>query len=210
MFMAREKDLSRTGRLWLALPPLATGAALVIYILSGFSLPVLVALNFCLGGLVVYRVWHFTPTEARPLLKRRALAGTIGGVAAIFAYDGIRLGLVKFFHFTFWPFDIFAVFGRALLGADAPDAAKIIAGVLFHCVNGIGFGVAFAFLWKAPTIWKGIAWGLFLECCMITLYPGWLHVKFMEEFVSVSIVGHLAYGVVLGSVTKRYLAPSNA
>lgn len=202
-------DLNRSRRLWLVLPPLATGAALVIYILSGFSLPILVALNAGLGSLLVYRVWHFTPLESRPQLKNRARAGALAGVAAIFAYDAVRLFLVKFFHFTFWPFDIFAVFGQALLGPDASTLAKWIAGILFHCANGIGFGVAFAFLWKVPTIWKGLAWALFLECCMVTLYPGWLRIRVMEEFLSVSIVGHLVYGLVLGSMTQRCLARAN-
>ena len=196
-------------RVLLALPFLSTGAALVAYILSGISLPLVIAINVCLGGLLAYRVWRHTSAEARPQLKKRAWVGVVAGIAAIFAYDAIRLFLVKAFHITFWPFDIFSIFGRALLGAEAPATAKLIAGVLFHCANGIGFGVAFVFLWRRPTIWAGITWGLFLECCMISLYPGWLRINLMEEFLSVSILGHITYGSVLGGIAQRLLSTSD-
>ena len=144
--------------------------------------------------------------EQRQALKHRTLVGAGGGLVGIVAYDTIRLVMVKVFHYRFWPFDILRIFGQALIGPNASHVMQTAAGVLFHATNGIAFGIAFVMICRRPTIWWGILWGLFLECCMVSLYPGWLHVKFMQEFLSVSIVGHLAFGLTLGGIAQRYLS----
>ena len=192
-------------RLWLVLLPLSTGGGLVVYILTKISLPLTVAGVFLAGLFLAVLVWRKTPVALRSPLKHRALVGAGAGLAAVVVYDVVRLALVKVFGFTFWPFDILRIFGEALIGSHASIVAKNLAGVLFHCANGVGFGVGFVFLWRRPTLLAGIIWGLILECCMVTLYPGWLHIKFMEEFLSVSIVGHIAYGLTLGGIAGRLL-----
>jgi hypothetical protein len=46
-----------------------------------------------------------------------------------------------------------------------------------------------------------------LEAAMLTVYPGWLDLEaVMEEFVTVSVFGHLAYGTALGIISQRWLA----
>ena len=51
----------------------------------------------------------------------------------------------------------------------------------------------------------GLAWAAVLELFMVSLYPGWLGLKPLDEFLSVSIFGHIVYGTVLGSVARRGL-----
>jgi hypothetical protein len=53
---------------------------------------------------------------------------------------------------------------------------------------------------------EGILWALGLELAMVAVYPGWLHIgALLEEFVAVSLIGHLAYGSVLGSLSRYWL-----
>jgi hypothetical protein len=44
---------------------------------------------------------------------------------------------------------------------------------------------------------------MILELAMVTVYPGWLDVKALNELISVSVVGHIVYGVVLGYTARK-------
>jgi hypothetical protein len=110
--------------------------------------------------------------------------------------------MVTVLHFTFWPFDIFSIFGRLLVGDNAPTAITTGVGILYHYANGIGFAIAFVFLFRRPGVLSGLVWAAMLEFFMVSLYPSWLNLKALDEFLSVSIVGHTIYGLVLGSVAR--------
>jgi hypothetical protein len=44
-----------------------------------------------------------------------------------------------------------------------------------------------------------------LEVIMVSLYPGWLNLAAIDEFVSVSVVGHAVYGATLGILARRFV-----
>ena len=192
----------------LALPPLTTGAGLVIYIVAGLSLPLAVGLVALIGLGVTWIVWRQTPATIRPILKHRAMVGLQAGIIATIAYDVCRYIFVTFLHFSFWPFDIFSIFGRLLIGDSAPATIAVAVGVLFHYANGIGFALGYVLLFRRPSIVTGLIWAAVLELFMVSLYPGWLGLKALDEFLSVSIFGHVVYGTVLGAFTRRRLSPS--
>ena len=48
----------------------------------------------------------------------------------------------------------------------------------------------------------GVAFALGLEACMVLLYPQWLRLQAVDEFLQVSIFGHVVYGVVLGFAAR--------
>ena len=48
----------------------------------------------------------------------------------------------------------------------------------------------------------GALWGLFLEAFQLTLYPDWLGIRFVDEFVRISALSHLAYGASLGLIAR--------
>ena len=52
---------------------------------------------------------------------------------------------------------------------------------------------------------SGVGWGLFLETFQLTLYPGWLNITTYKEFVTISFLGHIVYGLVLGALGHRWL-----
>jgi hypothetical protein len=189
-------------RVWFALLPLAGGIGLVTYIATRLSLLLGIALALAVGALAAWIIWRRTPSALRPILERRALIGAISGVLATLGYDLGRLILVNVLRFTFWPFDMFGIFGRLLLGAHAPVWAATAGGLLFHYINGTGFAVAFVFLFRRPGILTGLIWAGILEILMVFLYTSWLNLQPMGEFLSISVLGHSIYGLLLGAFTR--------
>jgi hypothetical protein len=54
---------------------------------------------------------------------------------------------------------------------------------------------------------SGIIWGLTLEFLQSILYPGWLGITtVLAEFLVISGLGHIAYGVTLGLGTRWILS----
>jgi len=73
----------------------------------------------------------------------------------------------------------------------------------YHVCNGTFFGVAYTLVFRRPTWWTGALWGIGLELCMATLYPSWLRIVMLREFLEVSAIGHVVYGSVLGLVAAK-------
>lgn len=189
---------------------LATGAALLVYVVSGVSLPAALALALTVAAAFSAAVWRGLAAPGRAEALRAIRAGIAAGAAATAAYDLSRWLIVEVAGFTFWPFDIFTLFGQALLGAEHTGPWVTLAGVAFHVVNGVGFGIAYTLWIGRRGVLAGVAWAMALETLMVTVYPGWLGLKALDEFLQVSILGHAAYGSVLGFTARRLLARADA
>jgi hypothetical protein len=198
--IARARLLLPFGALFLA-----SGLALVAYILSGISLAWTFAGSLSLSVLGGVVLGGGAPAARRVVVARAIRAGLLAGAVATPAYDIGRLILVRLTGITFWPFDIFGIVGRALVGPGQPEVLTTAAGVAYHLTNGMAFAVAYTVLFGRRGIVAGIAWGLFLEALQLTFYPGWLQMRSIGEFAQVSVVGHLIYGAVLGTLTRRWL-----
>jgi len=187
---------------------LASGAALLVYILAGVSLR-WTFLALTLAGLVVATtVLRRLPPERRRKAVRRIAIGAFSGLLATVAYDAVRLSLVEYAGLKINPLEAWRLFGIALTDPDQSRRTHMITGTAFHVCNGIAFGVAYtvAFGHRGPV--AGILWAFVLEGLMVSVYPGWLGLKALDEFLSVSVTGHVAYGLVLG-VLARALLRSN-
>jgi hypothetical protein len=196
----------RIRRAALAVLPLATGVALLLHIYLGGPLLLMVATAGSLTWLAAYLVWRRCPPALKAELLRRIRGGVVAGLAATAAYDLIRWLLLLVFHLTFQPFDIFFIFGKLLLaGFAAPHAVVMAAGMLFHWVNGVGFAIGYSILFGYRGWWAGLLWALGLEAVMLAVYPGWLDIRAIAEFRSISMTGHVVYGVVLGEMARRVL-----
>ena len=189
-----------------ALLPLATGAGLLGFLIARVSLWVGFAMVTALGVALVAVVWRGANRAQRTTILLRARAGVIAGLLATAAYDGSRYVLVKLFESPVWPFEALPAFGGLLLGADAPYEPRLIAGTLYHVINGVGFAMAYALFSKRPRVVTGLVWALVLELFMVTLYPTWINLKALDEFVRISALGHVVYGSVLGVVTRRLVS----
>lgn len=184
---------------------LASGASLVAYILTGAPLPAALAALVMGGGLFAAGSMAADPA-ARAAWAARVGAGAAAGLAGTAAYDASRWVLVQLGGFTVSPFTAIPLFGEALLAGQGGSATQQAAGVAFHLVNGICFGIAYT-VWFGPKGWRaGVVFALVLEACMLALYPGWLDVASLREFTQMSVLGHVGYGVALGSTARALVA----
>ena len=189
---------------------LATGASLVIYIVSGVSLLGATAVSIAtVAGFGRWRWLQLAPAE-RIEMARTLKLGVLSGALATAAYDVFRYLIIEVFAISFWPFDIFTHFGRGLVGADAPAVLVTAAGVLFHIANGVGFATAYTVAFGRAGWMAGIAWAMCLEVMMVSFYPGWLNMKALDEFLQVSVFGHFVYGSVLGYTSRRLLTRADS
>lgn len=201
------RRFTKEQRYWLLLAvlPLATGAALIVYVFAHISLGLALLAAAIIVAAVGIFTWRNLTPPARTEIVRRMRTGLLAGFAATICYDLIRWILVTVFHFTFWPFDIFPIFGRAIAGPQTAFDTAYTIGILYHYANGVLFAVAYAILLARRGWWTGILWALGLEACMLSIYPGWLHIQAFNEFLSISMLGHIVYGAVLGGVSHWWL-----
>src|SRR6266852_5098119 len=191
----------------------ASGGALVFYILSGVSLGGTFALAVAgaVAGAVAVRK-RIAP-DRRADLDRRLRAGLAAGLAGLAAYDGTRWAFVHVAHYRFKPFDVFSIFGQALAGRALVGAHHAtwwidVAGVAFHVTNGLGFATAYTVWMGRRGVVAGVVFALALNVAMILLYPGWLKIRLLGEFVQVAMLGHIAYGAAVGATARALLRRS--
>jgi hypothetical protein len=186
----------------LALVGLITGAGLVVYFLTGVSLPLaLLTIGVLFASSAGAVLCHLPIAQQREFV-RRVRVGALAGALATGAYDATRVTVVAL-GLDINPFAALPRFGELLLGTSSTVAT--VAGAGYHLVNGIGFAVAFTIVAGEHGPVAGVVWALALETLMLTFYPGWLDIRAMREFVSVSMSGHVAYGLCLGYLSRRLL-----
>ena len=185
---------------------LFSGVALITYIVSGVSL----RLGLGLGALVplaAFRlVWKRTGTDSRRRLVLQLKVGFAAGVIATGAYDITRFTLSRLDPTPYNPFEVIRIFGMLLVGASAGPIVVYSAGAAFHILNGLCFGIAYWLLFGRYGVGAAVVWGAFLEVFQLTLYPGWLNIRFYREFAQISATSHLVYGAVLGFGCKWFSA----
>ena len=59
---------------------------------------------------------------------------------------------------------------------------------------------------KRPHPVTGVLWALGLEAAMALLYPSFLIIKQYGEFLTMSVLGHVCYGLVIGAWARHRLA----
>lgn len=179
---------------------LSSGLALVIHVTVG--LPVLVVwLAALVGGAGLLGAMG---GSGGVLGDRRVLrAGLFPALAAVVAYDVSRLLLVELGGFPIHPFGAFPHFGGALVGSGGSETVRWVVGSGFHVINGIAFALAYVVLLGRRGVLTGIGWGLGLELAMIALYPRWLQIAELQLFLTMSVLGHVAYGATLGWTAAR-------
>lgn len=180
--------------------PFAGGAALVLHILADISLPLGILGLAVLGGGVALFVLSRMSAAQRRAMYQRARIGAVAGLIGTVAYDAARYGTVALFHMSFQPFHVMSVFGELFLGPGHSAGATFAAGFAYHLSNGTFFGLAYTLVFRHPLWWTGALWGIGLELCMATLYPRWLAIQQIGEFLEVSALGHVVYGATLGVV----------
>jgi hypothetical protein len=183
--------------------PLGSAAALVVHILTGLSLYAGIAILGGFGGAGFAFWWRQLVPPARRELGLRIKAAAGVGFVATLAYDFSRFALDSVWAAPINPFEAWPVFGELLTAAPRGSWLALAVGATYHLVNGVGLGVAYALVVKRPGPISGVLWGLGLELVMALLYPSWLRIRALEEFLTISIFGHVIYGFTLGMLGRR-------
>jgi hypothetical protein len=195
-----------------AVAALANGIALLANIVVGYPLPVLLAFTWTVAAISILAVTSTGDRAARRSLGRIVGVGALAGIVATPAYDATKFALSRLDPSPFNPFEATRIFGTLLIGEAASPVATQLAGWAFHLVNGTTFGIAFACLYARfgrdslrIGLVGGVVWGLFLETFQLGLYPGWLNIRYVDEFRQISFLSHIVFGIVLGWIVPRGL-----
>jgi len=207
MIEQREREPGaqhRTIVFWIvAAAASSSGLALLLTILTHRPLWLWASFIAVPGLIAVAGLSVWMRRQQETLFLSRLRAGIIAGVVGTAAYDVVRATIEGLHLTSTHTLRTIPIFGAGLTGHDPSTAIAIAAGWGFHIMNGIGFAISFVLLAAGRPIWWGIVFALVLEALTISLYPGWLGFTLNGEFVSVSMLGHVAYGAVLGSIAKR-------
>ncbi|HKI87305.1 MAG TPA: DUF6789 family protein [Thermoanaerobaculia bacterium] len=145
-------------------------------------------------------------------LSNRILAGAAAGLIATFGLEVIR---ATSFHLGGMPGDMPQLLGvlltdRFMLG---PSALSTTLGYLYHFWNGISFGIVFAVLFgRKPILWalvyaQLIGIGFLLSPAVKAMGIGFMGSQ-MPAMPLTVVLAHLAYGVILGLLAKRWTKTS--
>lgn len=190
---------------WVLLP-LAGGIGLVTWALTKLPMRALVLILLALG-IALWIVGRYRLDGARRAeLARRVRIGISGGILATIAYDLARFGLVSLVKWSLQPWAAISLFGQLFIGPHHSTAALYAVGLTYHlCLNGIGFATAYTVIVERPHPVTGVLWAFGLEAAMALLYPTFLIIKQYGEFLTMSVVGHLCYGLVIGAWARHWL-----
>lgn len=130
--------------------------------------------------------------------------GVVGGILGTFAYDGVRYALTRSGAFDYDGFTAIYIFGGWIARTEPTTGAAAVAGWTYHFWNGISFGTFYALLFGGRHWMFGVVYGVLMEALMLGLFPMFLHVTNRADFIALSLIGHVFYGLVLGLVVQRH------
>jgi hypothetical protein len=184
------------------------------------SLTILPLLAHAAGWLPMYFLMDLTAGPAAVLLLavgaiahrivetvflHRLWIGTVIGFVATLAYDVVRALLVASGFFRYNPFISHPIFGHLITRAPLDSAVAYRVGWAYHFWNGASFGMIYALLAGRAHWGYAVAWAMFLEFMWLSTLPSVMNRAPNVELVTMSLIGHLAYGVALGFLARRYV-----
>jgi hypothetical protein len=194
---------------WAALALAAVGIlALFLHVFGWLRMPFFLAIAGMPSILLLCALAAYARRIDAELFLNSLVVGTLGGLAATVVYDGTRALVERSHMFGYnWTVPIL-MFGNWITGADQSTAIAKFAGWTYHYWNGASFGVMYALTFGRIRWYWGIAFGIFLEACMLGLFPMFLRVTNKFDFIAISMIGHIAYGAALGVAVEKYALPS--
>lgn len=130
--------------------------------------------------------------------------GIPGGVWATIAYDAVRAVIQHTRPFGYSGFVPILIFGSWITGQPTTSLAAKVAGWTYHYWNGISFGVMYALMFGKRHWLFAVGYAIVLELCMLGIFPMFVPVSNKVDFVLISLIGHVAYGVILGLYVQKY------
>lgn len=121
--------------------------------------------------------------------------GIWGGMAGVAGYDWIR---VPFHEGGMNPFAAIRSYGMWLSGADQSSLLSDTTGILYHLLNGIGFGIAYTIVAprnRQAALAGAVVWGVMLEVfAVVSPFADVYHLRGWTAPVILAFFAHLFYG----------------
>jgi len=198
-----EVPLSPATVIVAAVCALSSGIALVVAIVADLNLSLACSFILVPAFIAFLAVTVIVRRHEQTLFFVRLKAGLVAGVLGTIAYDGLRFAVENAGLSSANSFRAIRVFGMSLTAQSIDAPGAIAAGWTFHVVNGVGFAVAYVMVMAGKRVYWGLLYAMALETAMVTLYPGWLQMTPSAEFLTLSVLGHVAYGAVVGAIGER-------
>lgn len=187
---------------------LSSIAALLLQWANWVRMPFTVTFVAMPGTLLLLCITVWAGRTDRDLLFNRLTTGLVAGALGLIAYDLMRLFVQAALPLGFDAFFSMRAFGTLMTGRAPGTTTALVSGWVYHVSNGLSFGIIYSLL-AGPARWYwGLVWGLILEVAMLVVYPAVFNPSPRSGFVIVSIVGHAAFGSVIGVWCMRHARPA--
>ncbi len=165
-----------------------------------FLLPAVAVLIF-----ISFLSWKSVPAIGRSIVW--------GGLAGAIATIGLEIVRFSGFKMGYMPGNLPRLMGVLLLDRFAlgPSLTSDFAGWAYHFWNGDSFGIIYVLLFGAARRWVGalfgvaVGLGFLVSPAVISLGVGYFGLEFSKGFPLTVLSAHLAFGLALGFLTKRFL-----
>jgi hypothetical protein len=171
------------------------GALPMAYFLTFFGVPSVLLLI----AAAAFAQW----INAQVLLNALAV-GVVGGLIATVVYDLVRWVLNLTLFTQYQSFKAIYIFGSWITGKDVSSSEAALAGWIYHYWNGLSIALFYVLAFGRRRWYYAVGWALFMEACMLGLFPLFVQVTDKLDFIALSMIGHFAYGVVLGLIAQKY------
>lgn len=168
--------------------------------------------NILLPSIIIFIVITIiAKITGRDRLYNRLIVGAWAGAAATGFLDVIRL---IGFHLGYMPGNMPRMFGVLIMDtmATGPTPLSDLLGSLYHFWVGACFGLTLTLIGGKVKWWWGLIWGLIIEIGMMTTSPmvvamdtGYFGLKFGIGLLIVSLLAHIALGIVMGLLVEKYV-----
>lgn len=184
----------------------ASGGALVLQAYDVIRMPFTISFVALPGLLLVIAVTIRAHTGGRAAFVRRVTIGLVIGVFALLAYDLSRAVIAFLTPTSFDPFRAHPNYGAAMLSTSPDTIAALVGGWAYHVWNGLTFSVMYTVAVGRGRLGWAVLWAMGLEVATIVVTPAMTGVDRTDlPFITVSLLGHLFYGVTLGILALNWL-----
>lgn len=173
------------------------------------------ALHWLIPSVAVLAIIAFVARNNHPLITRSIAWGALSGCIAAAGLEAIR---IPGSHMGYMPGSLPKLMGVLLLNqfVTGPTILSNIAGWAYHFWNGAAFGIIYVLLLGTTRRWAAWIYGLaigiifMLSPVVRALGIGYFGLQFSIGFPIVVSLAHLAFGILLGWLARRFVGSQSS
>jgi len=209
-FSESMPNFRRLALISLALLAAAVGPNIFPAAEAGYGELNVFAIRLLLPAIVALVVIVALSRKWEPVIARSIVWGALAGALATIPLEVIR---ISGYLLGFMPGNLPRLMGVLLLNRFAlgPSTASDVAGWAYHFWNGASFGIIYVLIFGAARRWAGALYGIavglgfLVSPVVISLGVGYFGLQFSDWFSVTVLTAHLAFGLALGFLAKRFL-----